>query len=178
MTVFAQCFTITVGIEGVFSDDASDPGNWTGGAVNVGVLKGTKYGVSAKAYPTLDIENLTLADVMTIYQRDYWAKLSCDQMPPQMACLMFDAGVNNGVPEASRLLQQALGVAVDGDIGPQTLSALAVQTTYPKTSTPLASEFMARRIVLMAGLPEWSEDGLGWARRLAVLPYKALTVTP
>lgn len=42
------------------TDDRNDKGNWTGGRVGVGQLKGTKYGISAAAYLHLGIKSLTL----------------------------------------------------------------------------------------------------------------------
>ena len=40
--------------EGTLSLDPTDTGNWTGGAVGRGTLVGTKYGISAASYPTLE----------------------------------------------------------------------------------------------------------------------------
>ena len=52
---FDAAFARLLGNEGGFDDDARDRGNWTGGRIGVGELKGTKYGVSAAAFPDLDI---------------------------------------------------------------------------------------------------------------------------
>jgi lysozyme family protein len=43
---FNIAFELTVGHEGGYSNNPDDPGNWTGGDVGEGQLKGTKYGVS------------------------------------------------------------------------------------------------------------------------------------
>jgi len=59
MDTFDQAFALVVGIEGGFSTDQNDPGNWTSGKVCIGEFKGTKYGISAASYPHLDIPNLT-----------------------------------------------------------------------------------------------------------------------
>ena len=55
MADFDKAFDIIVGVEGGFSLDPNDPGNWTGGKRGVGELKGTRWGISAKSYPHLDI---------------------------------------------------------------------------------------------------------------------------
>ncbi len=68
---FQHCLALLFQHEGRFSRDPADPGNWTAGKVGLGVLKGTKFGISAGAYPHLDIENLTLADVGPIYKSFY-----------------------------------------------------------------------------------------------------------
>ncbi|WP_236513543.1 glycosyl hydrolase 108 family protein, partial [Escherichia coli] len=57
---FDQAFKVTIGHEGSFTLNKNDAGNWTGGKVGVGQLKGTKYGIAANSYPNLDIKNLTL----------------------------------------------------------------------------------------------------------------------
>ena len=44
--------------EGGFTNDPNDRGNWTSGKIGVGELKGTKYGISAMAYPLEDIKNI------------------------------------------------------------------------------------------------------------------------
>jgi len=82
MSTLDQAFAIVVGHEGSFDRTSADPGNWTAGRVGSGELRGTKYGISAAAYPSLDIEDLTLADAKAIYQRDYWSQINADRMPP------------------------------------------------------------------------------------------------
>ncbi|WP_242662132.1 putative peptidoglycan-binding domain-containing protein [Teichococcus deserti] len=75
-----------------------------------------------------------------------------------------------------KLLQASIGTPADGLIGPATLAALrrAVGDGDPDRVTAVAIEFQARRIVLMAALSTWPTFGLGWARRLASLPFQAM----
>ena len=61
MDNFARCLAFTLRSEGGFTDNRADPGNWTGGQVGAGELRGTNFGISAAAYPQLDIANLTAA---------------------------------------------------------------------------------------------------------------------
>jgi hypothetical protein len=49
--------------------DGKDPGNWTGGKVGKGQLKGTKYDVSAAAFPKENIAGLTKDKAIAIYKR-------------------------------------------------------------------------------------------------------------
>ncbi len=171
MDTFADhAFPLTVGQEGAFDNNAHDRGNWTGGIVGRGTLTGTKYGISAAAYPMLDIEHLTLADAEVIYRRDYWTRLRCDELPPAIAVLVFDAAVNNGCHAAAVLLQRAVGTAPDGVVGPATIAAAAW------VSLPAAlREFQAQRNADMAALPSWATFGLGWSRRLfSVFAYALL----
>lgn len=59
-----------------------------------------------------------------LYKTVYWDKCRCDDMPPEMAMIVFGSAVNHGPFRASMLLQQSLRVKMDGIIGNQTLSAL------------------------------------------------------
>ena len=56
-----------------------------GRAVNSGELRGTKFGVSASAYPTLDIADLTLETAQEIYRHDYWMPLQGNALPLKLA---------------------------------------------------------------------------------------------
>ena len=169
--VFSQAFAVVVGEEGGFTNDSADPGNWTSGRCGVGVCAGTKYGISAAAYPGVDISALTLDAAAVIYRRDYWTPVQGDDLPPPLALLVFDAAVNNGVGRAVRWLQGAAGVAVDGVLGDKTMAAVR---SASGSGAALLAEFQAQRLLFMAGLSTWRTFGPGWARRLCSLPFEAI----
>ena len=52
--------------------------------------------------------------------------VKADQVPAPADLVVFDAAVNCGVGRAARQLQVALGVAVDGVLGPHTLQVLGL----------------------------------------------------
>lgn len=172
---FDAAFEFVIGHEGGYCCETADPGNWTGGAVGAGALKGTKFGISAGAYPDTDIAALTLADAKAIYRRDYWDRIQGDVLAPPLALLVFDAAVNNGTGRAIRWLQTAAGTSPDGVLGPATRAAIAAHAAH-SGGAALLSEFQAQRLTFMAGLPTWRTFGLGWARRLCALPYQAITM--
>ena len=176
MTVFDEIFAVIVGEEGGYSDEAEDPGNWTGGAVGCGSLLGTNWGISASAYPHVDIKSLTLDQAKQIYVRDYWKPVDADVLPGALALLVFDTAVNNGVRRAREWLQAALGVATDGVLGAETVAALKAQTATPSGCAGVCAEFLARRLDFMGGLKTWQSFGLGWSRRLSALPWKAMQI--
>lgn len=173
MTVFDACFAVVVDTESGLSVVRGDPGNWTGGAVGAGVLRGTKWGISSAAYPDLDIGALTQEDARTLYRRDYWNKIGGDRLPGPLALIMLDSAINSGPGRAEKWLQTALGVKADGAIGPVTLAAL---DAHAGRGADLFSEVLALRIVFDASLPTWPLNALGWSRRLARLPFQSLTV--
>jgi lysozyme family protein len=154
-------FTLSDRIEGDFTDDPEDRGNWTGGAKGKGELKGTKYGISAAAYPHLDIASLRKDEAIDIYWRDYWIPVRGDDLPPRLAGLVFDAAVNHGVGDAARMLQRAVGATVDGVIGPRTLAA----SRQGEQDVAIAN-FLAERLIDYMKAPTWKTHGRGWSRRL------------
>jgi lysozyme family protein len=150
MTAFDQAFDKTVGHEGGYANDPRDPGGET------------KYGISKRAYPALDIKSLTLADAKAIYKRDYWDRAQCDKLPLGLAFDVFDAAVNSGPGQAIRWLQRAVGVADDGVVGPLTLAAVK-----RLESEALQARYSGQRLDFMTRLSTWDTFGRGWARRIA-----------
>jgi lysozyme family protein len=155
---FATAFEVVIGHEGGYVNNPYDPGGET------------KYGVSKRAYPSYDIRNLTEAQARGIYYKDYWVPTRCEVMPLSLAIVVFDAAVNNGVGRAIKWLQEAVGVEADGIIGEQTLAALGKAEVEPTIQL-----FHGSRIHYMASLQSWGTFGVGWSRRLALLPYQAAT---
>jgi lysozyme family protein len=133
--------------EGGETNDPADPGGHT------------KFGISQRAYPDVDIAALTKDAAIDIYHRDYWLAASCDKLPPALAAVVFDAAVNQGVNRTVRMLQASLGVPVDGVLGPVTLRRAAL---IPKTAVV---DFTAQRILHYLSLPTFGRFGKGWVAR-------------
>lgn len=157
--------------EGGLSLDYHDPGNWTGGDVGRGELKGTNFGISAASYPRLDIRRLTREDAIAIYRHDRWLPMRGDEVPWPLPVAVLDAAVNQGLAGATLDLQQAVGVKADGRFGPITLAA--VRAADPAT---LLEEFIARRAVRYALARNASRYALTWYRRLVDIHRTCLTV--
>lgn len=156
-------------IEGGFSDDPNDPGNWTGGKKGVGLLKGTKYGIAANTYPNVDIRNLTWDDAKTIYKRDFWDHVHGDTLPGAVAYSALDGAINSGIGRSIMWLQSAAGVAADGLWGPVTQNAVV-----RADPNDLLLRYNAARLDFMTRLSTWDRYGKGWARRIvANLRYGA-----
>lgn len=60
----------------------------------------TKWGISKRAYPNLDIRNLSEEDAAKIYARDYWDACGCDSIVFPDCVAVFDTAVNCGVGRA------------------------------------------------------------------------------
>ena len=85
----------------------------------------TKYGISQRAYPNVDIRNLTEDGAKAIYKRDYWDRVAGDTLKSQaVAENVFDTAVNMGATTATKLVQMTLDLDVDGKFGPGTTKAV------------------------------------------------------
>lgn len=157
---FDTIFEKLIGHEGGYTRHRQDRGNWTSGRVGVGELKGTKYGISAMAYPKLDIKNLTLEDAKAIYRHDYWDVVRGDELPSGIDYIVFDIAVNHGPNDAIRWLQDAVGTTVDGKFGPKTLSAVWASDPV-RTITKIGITRMHDYI----SLSTFNTFGRGWTRR-------------
>ncbi|MCE2563756.1 glycosyl hydrolase 108 family protein [Komagataeibacter sp. FNDCF1] len=137
-TNFITITDFTLGEEGLYQCCKSDSGNWTGGAVGHGFLVGTMRGISAatmvrwlggkpgqvtgKVMQSIDVPTF-----QAIARAFYWRPLNCDLLPAGLDAMVFDFGFNAGIRVAARQLQAAVGMkgaALDGDIGPATISAV------------------------------------------------------
>ena len=147
---FDEAFEALIGHEGGYVNDPRDPGGET------------KFGISKRAYPAVDIRNLTLDGAKAIYRRDYWAPVECDNLPAALRFHVFDAAVNSGLRQAVQFLQTAVGVAADGRFGPVTRAA--VLAADPAS---LAAQYSGARLQFMTELLTWPTFGKGWARRIA-----------
>jgi lysozyme family protein len=165
MDTFKRALELVVGVEAGFSNDPNDPGNWTGGKCGVGQLKGTNRGISAAAYPSLDIANLIDGQIDDLYAADYWHACGCDQMPWPLCLFVFDMAVNQGQPIARITLQRTLGVNADGDIGPVTLAAAS------RMGDEQLAMFMTARAFRYVQAPNFGTDGRGWFKRLFLMAF-------
>ena len=75
---------LTLGLEGNgnYTNDPRDPG------------KETRYGISKRYNPDVDVKNLTLEQAKEIYLKRYWIPAGCDTAPYPMDICLFDSQVN------------------------------------------------------------------------------------
>lgn len=158
---YDEAFEELITHEGGFTRNPADRGNWTGGRIGKGKLKGTKYGISAMAFPYLDIENLTLEDAKRIYKNKYWNEVHCDELPKYIRFDMFDLAVNSGVRTAIKLLQRSVNEKVDGWYGPKTRAG--VKATEPLL---LLSRLNGYRLLMISKLQSFQNFGRGWTIRV------------
>ena len=133
---FSACWAFSAQQEGSYTGNQSDPVNWTGGACGVGICASTKYGISAAAYPQLDIANLTQPQAGIIMKADYWDKASGDDLPAGIDLVVFDFAITAGPGASAMELQGLLRVEQD-EAAALTLSHQA----YYRRRLPTFGEF-------------------------------------
>ena len=119
--------------EGGYSHDPKDAGGET------------RYGISKRAYPNLDIKNLTKSEAREIYKRDYWNAIDADKLPEYLRLIAFDCAVNQGVNACKAILK----------------SIVTGQSERQKLAF-----FVDQRLIRYARNSAFSHFGLGWTRRL------------
>lgn len=125
----------------------------------------TKFGISQRAYPDVDIANLTAAQAKAIYQRDFVEKPGFDKiafLPLQYQ--LVDFAVNAGPHVVACLFQHVVRAGADGNIGPQTLAAFAAcdQHTVNNQLVALRCEFYQH---VVNAKPYNQKFLKGWLRR-------------
>ena len=128
---FIKFFSRLMKYEGGYVNDPDDLGGET------------KFGISKRAYPKLDIRNLTETDAMLIFHRDYYLPLNIQSfVDDQIAWQVFDFGVNAGVRRSAKMVQRIVGAFPDGQIGSKSLDLI---NNY-SGEYPLHIEFMSERL--------------------------------
>lgn len=156
MSSFEPAINIVLKHEGGLADISEDPGGLT------------KYGISSKNYPDLDVKNLTLAQAKSIYKRDYWDRRKLGSLISQpIANLTLDMTVHHG--QGVRLIQKALrdtgeAVTIDNLMGPQTRSALnkVAPTAFINNAVNRRKEYMQS---LVDNNPKLGKFLAGWLTR-------------
>ena len=161
---FDRALAHVLRMEGGYTDDPYDPGGPTNLGITLADLasyRGIAIDSETEVALKVAVQALKPADVTPIYRSRYWQPCFAPQLPAPLALFHFDTAVNHGIVAAARMLQQALAVDVDGEIGPITLAAAT-------TSQPLAvlDRYAAVRRDRYRALPTFWRFGRGWLARV------------
>jgi lysozyme family protein len=162
--LFDRALAHVLQMEGGWADDPHDPG----GPTNFGITLAT-YARDKGLVPTAEnlgqleaeLKAIPQATVRRIYRERYWLAASCPDLPAPLALFHFDAAVNHGPAGAARMLQEAVGAEVDGEIGPETLAKAA--------SGPIAQSLRRYADVRRRqyrSLSAFARFGRGWLARV------------
>lgn len=163
MSNFERAFAEVIGFEGNYSNHPADKGGET------------KYGISKRAYPNVDIANLTLEGAKGLYWLDYWNKLTLALInDDDVACEIFEQAVNMGRTQAVLHLQRSLTLnrfptTADGLMGPLTISrtnaAVSQGRKVPLLKCLNGFQFI-RYLEIVENNPEQSVFFVGWLKRV------------
>ncbi|MEQ9638350.1 MAG: glycosyl hydrolase 108 family protein [Devosia marina] len=170
---FDACLAEIFRQEGGYVDHPADPG----GATNMGITRKTLAGWRNVSpwwdLPKTEVQSLDRDEAARIYQAGYWDACRAGELPPGVDLAVFDFAVNSGPARAIRCLQQVLGVAADGLVGPITLAA-ANRSSAARTVDALCD----RRLGFLKGLSTFPVFGRGWIRRVETVRAAALAAAP
>ncbi len=117
------------------------------------------------------IFNLTLKDfyntgdnAANIFYRDYWIKHKINQLPDELADIVFDNGIVQGQKTSIRHLQRALGVKADGIIGSDTLNAINY-ANYSTIKQEFINNVKSRIKAIVTKDPSQETFKNGWINR-------------
>ena len=162
MSKFDEIIEMVLEHEGGYVNHSSDPGGET------------IYGISKRAYPDLDIKNLTVAEAKEIYRNDYWKRIKGEELPAGVACVVLDYSVNSGTSRASKALQSVCGITNgDGIIGPASLNAVWV-TVKNTSEEDVINAVTEQRQGFIRALSIYDTFGKGWERRIEETRAKAM----
>jgi lysozyme family protein len=163
-----------------YSDDRYDPGGATWSGLTQRAYDAWRR---SQGKPTQGVGHASDDELRAIFHDEYWAKVRGDDCPAGVDLLMFDIAVNMGPVVATRFLQQALGVAVDGWFGLETLGRLKAvdspskdgrSSERPMDRASLIKAICARRFSFWHALSTWWRFGKGWMARGNDIEARAL----
>lgn len=162
---FITSFNLLMVKEGGYVEDLS------GGPTNAGITLKSYREWAGEDKTKEDLKNLTVGKAAYYYHEEYWLKLKCNDLPDGINLAIFDASVHHGKDTAVKMLQRILDVAVDGIVGPETISISHQSELYdvlPRLGT--------QRILYVQKLPEFKKIGKGWVRRIVAATSEAYAI--
>jgi len=162
--VFAKALAHVLVMEGGWTDDPHDPGGPTNRGLTLDDLSahtGVPVTLANRDRLIGQLRKVDEATVREIYRTRYWRPSRAPDLPSRLALFHFDAAVNHGLAGAARMLQQALGVTVDGEIGPLTLAA-----ARRAAAAGAIDRYAALRRTRYRSLPHFWRFGAGWLARV------------
>jgi lysozyme family protein len=162
---YPQALKQVLKYEGGYVDHPKDPGGPTNKGVTQAVYDDWR---KSQNLPVQSVRNIADSEVASIYKNLYWDRINGDNLPDGVDFAVFDFAVNSGVSRAARTLQGVVGVAQDGQIGPQTIQA---------TKDYVAMAVTNKRLAFMQSLSIWNTFGKGWSARIADVKNQILALT-
>ena len=153
---FRDCLELVLKHEGGFVDHPKDPGGMT----NLGVTKKVWEEWVGHPVTEKDMRELTPEIVAPMYEMRYWRTSYCEKLPRGLDLLVFSMAVNAGSGRSVKLLQDSIGLVMDGIIGPITMARINEANVET-----LIDKFSEAREDYYKGLKLFPVFGKGWLNR-------------
>ena len=169
---FDTALALVLKSEAGFTTDERDDGNklpdGRAGSTNLGVTQKNWEAFVGHPVSWADMKALTPEKVKPFYKRKYWDLVRGDDLPAGLDYLVFDFAVNAGPGTAIKTIQQAVGVAQDGALGPITLASIRAIPIKQ-----LIERFSDAKETYYKGLKKFPIYGKGWLNRVAQVEVNA-----
>lgn len=162
--------------EGGFSNNSADHGGMTNFGISLRFLQSlplhdgdinNDFVIDAN-----DIKDIPEEAARILYKKYFWTPAHCDQINSlKVAVKFFDMCVNLGIKKSVSIMQKILnnGLAVDGIIGPKTLTA--VNSADPDILLTKLTDILVQTYTEIAENNQSQRQFLkGWIRRARRLP--------
>jgi len=164
-SAFERALPFVLRWEGGYVDHPADPGGRTNKGVTQRVYDAWR---ARRGLPARHVKEIEDAEIVSLYESDYWLPPRCDLLRQQLDLVQFDTAVNMGPRRSVRFLQASVGCPVDGDFGPQTSKAAeACDVGVTMAAYCDRRETFYRRLVEQKG--ELKIFLKGWLNRLDAL---------
>jgi lysozyme family protein len=172
-TRFDHCLAHVLRHEGGYVDHPADPGGATNMGITLKTLARWRQVSPWWDLPKAEVKELSHGEAGRIYRALYWTACRAGDLPPGVDLAVFDYAVNSGPDRATRTLQAALGVVVDGQVGP-----LAIAAARKADAARVINAICDRRLGFLRTLKTFPTFGRGWTSRVASVRAAALAAAP
>lgn len=169
-------------VEGGYSDDKNDTGNFVELGNGLKRFIGSKFGISA---PILkihlgrlpnkeDMKNLSYSTALKIYKDNYWNDQNLSEFCNQsIATTIYDACVNQGIGGTKTMIKKALrenGIRIGVDENP--FESRWIKAANSLNQKDLFKSFNRCRENRYRNSSSWKTHGDGWLNRLNKIEFK------
>ena len=118
-STWPDALSFTLQQEGLYFDDPRAGPTWKG--ITLSTYRDYQDDQDLTAD---DLRAASPTDIANVYRTRFWDGASCATFGTGLDLMVFDHAVNTGIENSLYLVQRAVGVTVDGEIGPKTLAAI------------------------------------------------------
>lgn len=179
---FEDCQEVVSKIEGGYSDDRKDTGNFVEVGNGLKRFVGSKFGISApilkdylgKLPSKEDMKNLSYNTALKIYKDKYWNDQNITHFCNQsIATTIYDACVNQGIGGTKVILKKALrdnGISIGTTENPFKMEWIKKANSLDQEK--LFNSIQKHRILRYKEAKTWETHGDGWMNRINDIVYK------